>query len=380
MKVLLYLASNSPFYQNLYPSIKKGFEEAGCEVHGDANLLAKKELIEKIKLFKPDFVFEMNRVKSEIENFPKGVIHICWLVDFWGRVHDELKGSDILYVWADEWVKHFQKIGMKEVYHLPPATDKTIYKPLKLKKRYDFIFLGHISKNWTDEELSRKIGFKDKKIVYFKDLLPYAKKYVTAKNNNVSFLDSLADENIILNNSIDKTIIYDISNRTYRQIRREYFIDVFTKTSDNIVIYGSENWKLYDGYSSYYKGYISKPNEINRAICESNILLHDGNYPHFRTFDAMASGVVVAAAQPPDNFDNPWRKLGFKDGEDYINVDIYSKKIDIKLFKDKNLLKKISQNAKEKVLKEHLWVHRAQRVLKDVSDLLKRNKDVKRQL
>ncbi len=378
IKVLLYLASNSPFYTNLYPSIKRGFQEAGCEVDGGANLLKEDELVKKIDTFKPDFVFEMNRVKSEISNFPDGVIHICWLVDFWGRLHNQLKGSDILYVWAEDWIKNFKKNGVKRVYYLPPATDKNIYKTLKCKKSNYYIFLGHISSNWKDEELSREVGVKNKKIIFFKDLLPYIKDFVLSKYNDKSFLDSLVDKGIKLYEPMDKTLLYDISNRTFRQVRRELYIDKFININKNIAIYGSKNWKLHDKYSSYYKGYISKPNEINKAINRSNVLLHDGNYPHFRTFDAMASGVVVAAAQAPDNFDNPWEKLGFKDAQDYINVDIYSNEINNEVFMDESLLKKISQNAKEKVLKEHLWIHRAKKVLADLSDLLKGDKDVKR--
>lgn len=368
-KVLLYLASNSPFYTNLYPSIKNGFEEAGCEVIGGENLLNSASLIGEINKHKPDFVFEMNRVKSEIQNFPDGVIHICWLVDFWGRMHDELRGSDILYTWANDWVKYFEEAGVKPVYYLPPATDSTIYKQQNVEKEYDFIFLGHISKKWSAEELNREIGYKNNKKFYFKDLLPYIRNFVLSKNNTGPFLDSLKAYDILLNSPIDKTLLYDISNRTFRQTRREQYTDMFIELSDKIAIYGSEQWLLYDKYKRLYKGFITKPEEMNAVIQKANILLHDGNYPHFRTFDAMASGVVVAAAQAPDNFEKPWEVLGFKDGEDYLNVDIYSDIIDVERFKDKTLLKQISGRARDKVLNEHLWVHRAEKVIKDISNL-----------
>ena len=368
-KVLLYLASNSIFYTNLYPSIKRGFEEAGCEVEGGANLLKPEKLIQKIEQFKPDFVFEMNRVKSEIKNFPKDVIHICWLVDFWGRIHEELGGSDILYTWAEDWIKYFKRVGIKSVLYLPPATDASIYKPLKIEKENDFIFLGHISKQWTHKELNREIGYHNNNIILFKELLPYIEKHVLSQNIKIPFLDSLKEKKIILNTPIEKSLLYDISNRTFRQTRREHYINLFLKDNHKLAIYGSENWLLYKNYKSFYKGYIDNFSDINIAMSKSNVLLHDGNCPHFRTFDAMASGIVVAAAQPPESFKSPWKDLGFKDKEDYLNIDIYNADIDTSIFKDKAKLQNIAQNARKKVLENHLWVHRVYQVLDDISKL-----------
>jgi len=359
-KVLLYLASNSPFYTNLYPSIKRGFEEAGCLVEGGHYLLGSKELIKKIETFQPDFVFEMNRVKKEIENFPSDMIHICWVVDFWGRTHQEFQGSDILYTWAKDWVKQFKKADMTNVDYLAPATDKTIYKPLyKGKKESDFVFLGHISKKWTSSELTRVVGKMKNKDVYFDDLLPLINKFVLSRDHDCSFLDSLALNGIYLTKPINKTLLYDISSRSFRQARREFYLDMYLKLDKTISIYGSENWKSYKRFKNFYKGYIENPKELNLAMQRANILLHDGNYPHFRTFDAMASGTIVAAI------------LDFKANEDYISVDIYNGSVSLEVLNNKKMLEEIAQNAKKKVLAKHLWVHRALKVIEDVEKLKK---------
>ena len=370
MKVLLYLASDSPFYTNLYPSIKRGFEEAGCEVEGDSNLLESEKLIQKIEEFKPDFVFEMNRVKSEIENFPTNVIHVCWLVDFWGRTHKELSGSNILYTWAEDWIKYFEKEGIESVLYLPPATDATIYKPLNIKKEYDFIFLGHFYADWGENRLNRIIGHYDNnKILLFKDILPCIKSHALSKNKTISFLDSLENRGMILDKPIPNEILNDISSRAYRQSVREHYIDIFLNTNTKLSIYGSIGWTLHDKYKDFYKGYIDNFNDINIALSKSNIVLHDSTYLHFRTFDAMVAGVVVAAAKSPQNIPCPWTKQGFKDKEDYLNIDIYDLDIDKSLFNDIDLLQEIAKNARKKVLESHLWVHRAMKIIEDVSNL-----------
>lgn len=367
-KVLFYLASNSPFYTNLYPSIKRGFEEAGCLVEGSFTLLPDDELIEKVKTFKPDFVFEMNRTKSEIRGFPQDVIHICWLVDFWGRMSEELIGSDILYVWSHSWIKKFKELGIEKVFYLPPATDCTVYTNLKDKKVDSPLFIGHISKPWTDKELNRPLMNLDGKKYFFQDILPYAKEYILSANLPKPFYDTLVEYGFMLDKNVDKALIYDIFSRSFRQIRREDFIDKFREIDSNINIYGSQNWLLYNKYKKLYKGYIENPYILGQKIQSSQVLLHDHFDPHFRTFDAMACATPVVIAKEKNGMISPWTLINLYDSEDYISMDIYSKTLSIN-YLDKKRLKEIGQNAQEKVLKNHLWVHRIEKVLKDFSQL-----------
>ena len=365
-KVLLYLASNSPFYTNLYPSIKRGFEEAGCVVEGGPNLLESEALLKKIETFQPDFVFEMNRVKSEIENFPKNVIHVCWLVDFWGRRSEELIGSDILYVWSMTWIEKFKEIGIQNVHYLAPATDAKIYENNNRKKNHEFVFLGHMSKQWTNQELHRKIGRIGNQELFFKDILSYVREYVLTPNMQKPLIDILKNYGIVLADNLDKPLLYDIFSRAFRQIRREHFIDIFT---NKVSIYGSKNWLLYDKYRNSYKGYIEKPQLLSAIIQSSKILLHDHYDPHFRTFDAMACGTLVVTAKEKINMDSPWMKLGLIDKEDYISVDINSKLSNKNDFLNQRYYKDIIKNAQEKVLLKHLWVHRAEQILHDVKGI-----------
>ena len=375
-KVLLYLASNSPFYTNLYPSIKRGFEEAGCLVEGGSNLLESEALLKKIETFQPDFVFEMNRVKSEIENFPKNVIHVCWLVDFWGRKHEDLKGSDILYVWSYSWILHFENVGVKNVHYLAPATDKTIYKDEKRKVKNEFVFLGHISKEWTEEELNRKVGTigKNKKKLYFKDILKYIERFILDPSPSNYFLNMLSNSKIALDKNMDKSLVYDINSRAFRQIRREHYIDKFINKDRKLWLYGSENWALYEKYKIFYKGYEEDPKKLSKIIQSSQILLHDHVDLHFRTFDAMACGTVVVIPKAKNTrklVPSQWKMLGFQAQEDYIDVDIYNGTISFENLNNKKKLEDIAQNAKKKVLAKHLWVHRALKVIEDVKNLKK---------
>jgi len=179
-RVLFYFDSDSPFYNNLYDSINQAFIDANCITDGATKLLSSEDLNKKILSFKPDFVLEINRSKLEITNFPQNIIHVCWLFDIKAKPASHFF-SDILYTFEKNWVKHF-KSSARYVTHLPPATDKTIYKPLKLDKKYDFSFLGHIPKPWSIKELNREVGHKKNKLIYFKDILPLLKKHFLSKD------------------------------------------------------------------------------------------------------------------------------------------------------------------------------------------------------
>jgi len=320
----------------------------------------------------------MNRVKSEIQNFPDSVIHICWLVDFWGRRREDLQGSDILYVWDEEWVKSFRSIGVENVFNLPPATDAVVYKPIKQQKKSDFIFLGHMPKPWTEKEKNRIVGKKNNKNVDFQVLLQYIEKFIYTCAPTETLYQYFLEEGIIIDKSISKTVSYDISSRSFRHIRRNAYLNLFFEKDYKIAIYGSDNWSLYETYKTFYRGYIDNFEELNAKMQEAKILLHDGYCPHFRTFDAMAAGVVVATAKPIASMEKVWNNLGFKEKEDYICVDMYARDVDYDCFANEKFLIDIQVNAREKVLQNHLWVHRALKVIRDVKKL-KKELDVKNQ-
>jgi len=362
-KVLFYFNSNSPFYTNLFYSIKRGFEEANCLIEGEPKLLNSNDLRKKIFSFKPDFVLEINRTKSEIVNFPKGVLHVGWLFDVWGKETQDLY-SDIIYTFGYNWLNIFPKINAKYKTCLPPATDASIYKALNIKKSYDFSFLGHIPKPWADKELQRIIGYNKNKTLYFKDILPPLEKQRLAKDNTLNLETFQKKHNFTFLKDLETSLLYDIGTRIYRQKNRMHFLNLIEKISTSIVIYGT-NWNLYEKYVPYYKGYLDDPSKINEAIQSSKIMLHDNHNFHFRILDAMASGTPVMIASPRKNSDN-LELFGLKKNIDYLEIDIFSNS---SIEFPHQELETISTNARRNVMQNHLWVHRAQTILDDVKTI-----------
>ncbi len=161
---------------------------------------------------------------------------------------------------------------------------------------------------------------------------------------------------------------YDITSRAIRQIRRDSVLKLCLSASSSIAIYGTPNWLEYPNYKKFYKGFLESFADIRIAMQQGKILINDSFSSHFRTFEAMASGVTVATVLPPDCYGNDWQKIGFVAGEDYLPIDLFKNNVDavINCLGDDKKLQKIADNALGKI-HHHTWAHRAQKVLRDVA-------------
>lgn len=365
-RVLFYFNSNSTFYTNLFYSIKKGFEECGCAIEGAPKLLSSEELNKKIQAFKPDFVLEINRAKSEIPNFPEEVIHICWLFDLWDKNPHDLY-SDIVYTFGYTWLKRFPKTCAKLIDCLPPATDNSIYKKLNVKKEYDFSFLGHIPKPWSNDELNRIVGYKNEQPILFKSIFNEITSILLASNNHLDLERFAKKHNFEFIPYLEQSLKYDITTRTFRQQNRLAYLKKAMSVSDNVVLYGT-NWNLYDEYKAKYKGYLENPNEINYAIQTSKIMLHDNHNLHFRILDAMANGTPVMLPKPRET-DNKLSLFGLEKEKHYFEIDVLGE-TPLTMPSDK-ALQEVSKQANALIESKHLWKHRVETILKN--NLILRN-------
>lgn len=377
-KVLLYLPFVSDFYIGLYSQIKYGFESIGCIVDGGCGYLSSTQIKQKIDTFQPDFVFEMNRSKSEIVDFPKDILHICWLVDYWEKTPDDIQGSDILYLFSHVWLKDHTKFDGSLLDVLYPGTDTNIYYPkTQHVESNSVIFVGHMPKVWTEKDLNRDIRLSNHKIIKFKDLVEIVHEFTM---NPEDFSDGtiatykyiikyLNTQNIDLLQ--DKVLHYDIFSRLFREGRRLGVINKVIK-SNNINIYGNEAWLERKHLSKYYKKFLNTPEELNNAFNKNRYLLHDGNMPHFRTFDAMAAGLLVLKPEVINyGIEDEWQFLDFKEGEEIFTYSLLEDNFSCLDNIDKNHMKDISVAIRDKIKLSHTWTKRAEKILKDVENVLK---------
>lgn len=266
-------------------------------------------------------------------------------------------------------MKNFSECPAKYIACLPPATDESIFKPIDVEKKFDFSLFGHIPKPWNKKELNRIVAYKDSTPVYFKSIIPNIESALTSQDNpfiskNNQFSFKLFQEKYLFkfNPNLCNSIQYDITTRIFRQRNRLNYLNLIKKTSTNLSIYGT-NWEDYPEFIEYYKGYISSPQDINKAIQESKIMLHDNHNLHFRVLDAMINGTPVAMSAPRKVNDN-LELFGLKKDIHYLEVDIFNQKV-FQLPSDKHL-ETISINAMKLIKRKHLWRHRAQTIINNV--------------
>lgn len=298
-RISIFLPTSSIFHQRIFRFLNDSFSRHGFEVSGDCRLLDADEMNVWLKEYKPDVVFEMNRVKDEIPLLHDlDVKHISWVVDMQGRSESQIRGSEITYTFDPNWEFHFQTGGHTE--WLPPGvcTD-SFYFDSKTIKDVDFSFIGHIPYPWRDFELSRKICYRGREI-YFSELLASYIDYmgkVSYKQHNhekcVTVIDDILEERLGEAVKLPKDMYYDLLVRIKRMSNRTELIDFVLERSKSLTIHGSENWKFWPKYCQYYSGFIDSTEQMRQLFIKSRVNLHDGVGFHFRSIDCLASGGVL---------------------------------------------------------------------------------------
>ena len=372
-RVLLYLPFESPFYNGLYPQIKKGFEQVGCIVEGGCGYLDGDDFLRKIDSFRPDFVFEMNRSRSEIKGFPKGLRHVCWLVDYWGRRFETLDDADFLYLFSRTWLKLHQKFRGNHLDVLHPGTDPDLYCPVsKTAVDPSVIFLGHMTKPWLETELDRIVPTLNGGTVRFKEIRPWIHEYISNPGVLHDGTELWKTLNIDVESIDDPALYYDVTTRLFREGRRLSAIDRVLESGFAIHFYGNENWLLRERYQTRYRGMLSSPHEMNDAFNQNTILLHDGDMPHFRVFDGMAAGLLILR---PDIGSDDWAGLDFEEEQEYLTYRLDAKNLSCAEQMHNLVQRDLRMQRRARILATHTWAHRATKVLNDLKTSSKR-KDV----
>lgn len=373
--ISIFLPNDSSFYCRLFNYLKESFERAGIKISGCCKLLSESEMHLWLRQYKPDIIFEMNRVKDDIPILHDlGIPHITWIVDFQGRTENHIKGSDITYFFDPGWDENYKVGGLQD--WLPPGTCIKTFFPDQLKPDFEteFNFMGHIPKPWSFEELNRKVDPESE--VTFETLLKCYDNHMEATKFEIKTHKDLEDiiknicKELVVNHAvIDSSIYYDLMERTKRLNNRVELLNFALKKSDSIVIYGSPNWKDWSSYSKYYKYFVDCHKDINAIHQSSVINLHDGVSFHFRSIDCMASGGtvfwydnrVVEGRGLHDFFDNQWHFYRFKK---YSFNEVYDD------FKRANGFRNKAQEEMINIIKSHhTWSHRVNKIVKDINSL-----------
>lgn len=358
------------------------FRDSGIEAHGRCGLLDEREMHAWLGQYSPDAVFEMNRVAGEIPWFPRSVRHISWVVDFASRDQSQIKGSDITYFFCPDWSTNYETGGFSD--WLAPGTNTKHYAPpAAFSPGYDFLFVGHIPAPWSQEELNYVLGRMVGRHYRFSDLL---EEYMLRSSAMFSPKTTHSDlKNLCYSIQCERTgeknlpakIEYDLIERTKRMDSRRSLIDgVLRCEFDGIRIYGSETWKQWAKYSSYYCGYLRRPADMKQHFASARFCLHDGVGIHFRSMDCMASGGVILYANYKNYETDNTVQIGlhscFDEGVHYLDFRNQDELRDKHRYYTRcpKALMKIRRAASVAVSGAHTWMHRVRKIIDDYENKL----------
>ena len=369
LSIGLFLPATTPFYRTVFKGMKLGFEQLGHKVLGGTEFLEEAELIRFCEQFKPDFIFEMNRSKNQIPLFPSSVKHIAWVVDSMGLDLNDFCGSEIVYLFGYAgWLETYKNQTSNLVDWLAPGFCPQDYHYGQKDTQYDFSFAGHMPLPWNTAELNRVVYDRPGCQLSFKELYDrYCREWTPRVRESYQLAQKIIQD--VTGEEIEipaGSLRYDIACRSSRMVQRTRLVDMMLKSSEDLKLYGPENWKAWPAYSRFYQKYLTSPAELCEVYQTSKVNFHEGVGPHFRVFDCMAAGGFLFCAAGPNR--DVYGELNwiFTPGEHYIPFDEenFSELATYYLSNRKHRLQ-IAKNASEKVHKEHTWRHRAQKICQD---------------
>lgn len=136
-------------------------------------------------------------------------------------------------------------------------------------------------------------------------------------------------------------------------------------------LYGPSSWLEWAQFRPHYRTNLLWPRELAQIYRRSQFNLHNGAFGmHSRVLEAMSCGGAVFANHT--SLDDSGQDLPqqFSDGEHFVAYQPDSVGDTLAYWKDRgNALRDIGMNAAETIRRRHQWHHRAEQILKDLSEL-----------
>jgi len=374
-KIALFLPNNNSFYNSLFKAIEKGFAQCNVELIGMNTLLGEKELIEYCRSFNIQVVIEMNRSRSFVPGLPKSICHIAWIVDTLGYKPEHYKGSEILYFFGANWLQEYQLSEKGFCDWLPPGVDIDVYSYGELPHDSDFSFIGHLPLPWSKKELERIVYSDSNVTIRFAQVIEAlnerlfnvdVKGYTNESYLQLS-LDIISELTGYTVNIENRIMRYDLNCRTIRMFNRHRLMQLAVNVTDLIKIYGPSNWKQWNQYAPFYRGFLELPDDIKNVYQRSRLNLHEGVGPHFRAFDCLAAGGVLCYFASDDDSEFGGIKTLFDVDLHYVEVtkENFHDKTQ-QLLKDNDQRRKISHDGSIFTQEFHSWKVRAKKIIDDL--------------
>ncbi|WP_114153347.1 glycosyltransferase [Chromobacterium haemolyticum] len=389
------------YYFSQVLSLMKGFHQVGV----DCQLLdvTTESLAERLEELQPSIVFEINKTRNQwMGKIPREAVHIAWVQDAW--FFDEAKKGKSLH-------RNDANFGGSElVYFLLHPRYFALEERLDSFMAWGELFAG------VDEDVFSLQG-QDAVVDGKASLCGYIPSPVSkwqsiwnetivsgqnGRNVSVGYLiERLTEYHKVsiskhTTDDIHRIILNEVCQVLDRQVALEELMAIFgdhwllllldtelpripdryqlAKAALNngldLDVYGPPQWLHWPEFKDSYRKNVSWPGQLAAIYGQSQFNLHNGAFGmHSRVLESMAVGGAVFVNHS-DHARGGDIHQHFSAGEDFILYETGSIGDTIASWKGKRQkLREVGVAAAEKISGAHLWRHRAQQIMDDVTQL-----------
>ncbi len=374
----------------------------GCEVQllmepDGIHRVYERDIIQYIKRFKPDIIFNIDHFRFEYSVIPKEIIWITWVQDPLPEIMDKetplkLKSKDFVMSHYTTW-KKFREIGypLKSLIDAPIPANAYIYKPYGLSieesKKYscDICFVCHASD--VDAHIVELLGkvpqkLKEEVCVIYKGYQNYVNETGRIFYSEKEFQEYVEgilgfDYNITRMREIVNYLVSDMYNGFNQRVFRQALVDWILDAGFTEIKLWGNGWTTEEKYKKYAMGSaengetLSKIYQASKVVVGNNIVTTAAA----RAWETMLSGGFYISNYIPEEEDAVDIRKIIEVGKDVImfhsREDLVDK-LHYYLEHDEER-KKMAERGRRAALEKMTYDVLMKRVLEEVAERLDKN-------
>lgn len=312
-RIALFGRKNTSYDYFMLSGLATGFRAAGMEVVFHPRLLDADTMTAFCAQYRPDAVFEINRMRQHAPGLPAGVRHIAWLQDppVPERSDAQRCDSELTYFLTCPDTLGYELPAAQPWHLLFTGVDPRTAHPSGSRAASDFSVIAYIPSPWRDQALAwRKCGpgqvpmlevFEAFTARYWSsytrsDAPPLQfDAYVEMFSQTLLELGGITLEEFAPG-AAEQGEIAETVVQICRSIGRRKMTDAVLRVSASVRIFGQRNWLKWPQYAPYYQGSLDRHGDVCEAFRTTRLNLHNsisGLSMHSRVLDCMACGAPI---------------------------------------------------------------------------------------
>jgi len=255
-------------------------------------------------------------------------------------------------------------------------TVESLYQPLtgsldihKLGSAMESLLIEYRRPKYRVKKIKKKKPSELKSV-----LSPYYGRFLNRTDLSASMIKYLLknneSENLAEFDAFNKAIAY-FSNSYPRLLDRVMLVDSIMDITRSLQLYG-KGWDTHPKYSPYYCGSIDGHEELLNIYSASKINLANNTHGlgmHSRNLECMAVGGFLMMHTSPNENVTGGMAHHFLPGMHYGSYTHENLKEEASYWlKNETKRIQIGLNARDEIMKNHLWIHRAKKIIKDLDE------------